>query len=451
MPLEDCGLTRLQRLALWVYSLIMRGLVPLLRRKLRRRGQAELGYLLHVEQRLGHYPGLPASSGWLWVHAVSLGETRAAGLLLTALRAQMPGLRVLLTHGTATGRAEGAKWLAPGDVQVWQPWDTPEAVARFLAHFRPALGVLMETEVWPNWVRGCRAQGVPLWLVNARLSAKSLHQAQRMGGLARPAYAGLHAVLAQTPADADRLRQLGAAVRGVLGNLKFDVTPDAAQLGQGRRWREAAGGRAVVMLASSREGEEALWLQALRAQPWAQQVLWLVVPRHPQRFDEVARLIQSAGLSVFRRSEWRDDSPDAAARANVWLGDSLGEMQAYYAMADLAWLGGSFMPLGGQNLIEAAACGCPVLMGPHTFNFADAAQQAADVGAAVRVADMDGAMRHTRQWLDDAAALAQARQAGAELLRQGRGAAQRCATLLLDEYRQRTGMAPPQVEKAGLP
>ncbi len=441
MPPEDCGLTRLQRLALWVYSLAMRGLVPLLRRKLHRRGQAEPGYLLHVEQRLGHFPGLPKSSGWLWVHAVSLGETRAAGLLLTALRAQMPGLRVLLTHGTATGRAEGAKWLAPGDVQVWQPWDTPEAVARFLAHFRPALGVLMETEVWPNWVRACRAQGVPLWLVNARLSAKSLRQAVRMGGLAWPAYAGLQGVLAQTTADADRLRQLGATVQAVLGNLKFDVTADVEQMRQGRQWRAASGGRAVVMLASSREGEEALWLQALRAQPWTQQVLWLVVPRHPQRFDEVARLIQGAGLSVFRRSEWRDDSPDAAARADVWLGDSLGEMQAYYAMADLAWLGGSFMPLGGQNLIEAAACGCPVLMGPHTFNFADAAQQAADVGAAVQVADMDGAMRHTRQWLDDAAALAQARQAGVELLRQGRGAAQRCAALLLDEYRQRTGRA----------
>ncbi len=437
MPPEVRGLTLLERWTLWVYSLAMCCLVPLLRRKLRRRGQAEPGYLAHVEQRLGHYPGLPPSSGWLWVHAVSLGETRAAGLLLSALRAQMPGLRVLLTHGTATGRAEGARWLAPGDVQVWQPWDTPEAVARLLAHFRPTLGVLMETEVWPNWVQACRAQGVPLWLVNARLSAKSLHQAQRMRWLAQPAYAGLHAVLAQTPADADRLRQLGAQVQGVLGNLKFDVTPDEAQLAQGCRWREAAGGRPVVMLASSREGEEALWLQALRTQSWAQQVLWLVVPRHPQRFDEVADLIQQAGLTVFRRSEWRDDPPDTAAHANVWLGDSLGEMQAYYAMANLAWLGGSFMPLGGQNLIEAAACGCPVLMGPHTFNFTDAAQQAADVGAAVRVADMDGAMAHTRHWLDDEAALAQAREAGAKLLQQGRGAAQRCATLLLDEYRQR--------------
>ncbi len=434
MPPEKHGLTLLQRWTLRVYGVFMRCLVPLLRRKLRRRGLAEPGYLAHMEQRLGHYPNLPPSSGWLWVHAVSLGETRAAGLLLNALRAQMPGLRVLLTHGTATGRAEGARWLAPGDVQVWQPWDTPDAVTRFLAHFRPTLGVLMETEVWPNWVHTCRAQGVPLWLVNARLSAKSLHQAQRIRWLAEPAYAGLSAALAQTHADADRLRQLGAHVQGVLGNLKFDVTPDAAQVALGRRWREAAGSRPVVMLASSREGEEVLWLEAFRSQPWAQQVLWLVVPRHPQRFDEVAGLIQQAGLTVCRRSDWRNDPPDTAASANVWLGDSLGEMQTYYAMADLAWLGGSFMPLGGQNLIEAAACGCPVVMGPHTFNFAEAAQQAAAVGAAVQVPDMSAAMAQTRQWLDDEAALLCARRAGDEWLQLGRGATWRCATLLLDAY-----------------
>ncbi len=453
----------LERMALAVYGLLMRLLQPWVRRRHRRRGRAEPGYLEHMEQRFGHYPGLEPSSGWVWIHAVSLGETRAAALLLAALREQVPGMRLLLTHGTATGRAEGARLLRPGDLQVWQPWDTPAAVQRFLQQFRPALGVLLETEVWPHWVQGCRAHGVPLYLVNARLNPKSLRAAQRLRCLMRPAYAGLSAVLAQTEADAARLRQLGAVAVQVLGNLKFDLTPDAAQIERGRRWRAALGGRRVVMLASSREGEEALWLQALRQAPsqvqagWLgtaqdhrsaagpaapashhQDPLWLLVPRHPQRFDAVAALLQQAGLSVFRRSQWPEgletaqelEASAAARSAQVWLGDSLGEMQAYYAMADLAWLGGSFLPLGGQNLIEAAACGCPVLMGPHTYNFHDAAEQALHCGAALRVPDMAAALPATRHWLDDAAALQRARQGCAALLQQGQGAAQRSAAEL---------------------
>jgi 3-deoxy-D-manno-octulosonic-acid transferase len=262
-----------------------------------------------------------------------------------------------------------------------------------------------------------------------------------MAWLARPAYAGLDAVLAQTTADADRFAQLGAPVQGVFGNLKFDVEPNLAQLALGRSWKQAAGARPVVMLASSREGEEELWLQALQNQPRAEQVLWLVVPRHPQRFDEVAGLAQQAGLKVFRRSAWQDHQDlAAAATADVWLGDSLGEMHAYYAMADVAWLGGSFLPLGGQNLIEAAACGCPVVMGPHTFNFADAAEQAEALGAAVRVNDIDQALERTASMLGNPKALAQARDACGTLMRQGQGAAKRYATFLLGGYRERVGM-----------
>ena len=163
----------------WLYSCLMQLLQPLLRRKLARRGRMEPGYLHAVEERFGHYT-VPASSGYLWIHAVSLGETRAAAVLLAALRAQWPGLRLLLTHGTATGREEGKALLQPGDVQVWQPWDTPQAVQRFLTHFRPCLGILLETEVWPNLVAASKAAGVPLVLANARLSAASARNAQRL-------------------------------------------------------------------------------------------------------------------------------------------------------------------------------------------------------------------------------------------------------------------------------
>ena len=437
-------LSRWERLALALYGLLQRLLWPLVRLKLRWRGRAEPGYLEHVEQRLGHYPGLAPSSGWLWVHAVSLGETHAAALLLAELREQMPGLRLLLTHGTATGRAQGAQLLRPGDLQVWQPWDTPAAVARFLAHFRPAVGLLIETEVWPHWVQGCRAQGVPLLLVNARLSPRSARGAQRLRVLLRPAYAGLSAVLAQTEADAQRLRQAGAAAVQVMGNLKYDLQTDAALIERGRHWKQALGGRRVLMLASSRAGEEALWLQALRTaqrpEPEPEQgppalppdLLWLLVPRHPQRFDAVAALLHEAGLRVWRRSQWQGtELPPEARAAQVWLGDSLGEMQAYYTLADLAWLGGSFLPLGGQNLIEAAACGCPIVMGPHTYNFHAAAALAEQLGAAQRVPDMGTALHASAQLLHDASAHRAAQSGCAALWQQGQGAAQRCAAAVL--------------------
>ena len=389
-------------LARAIYSLLAWLAIPLLRRKLRRRAVAEPGYALAVQERFGHYAHEMARDGrpLVWIHAVSLGETRAAAILLGPLREQIPGMRLLLTHGTATGRAQGAGLMRPGDGQAWLPWDTPGAVRRFLRHFRPAVGVLMETELWPNLAAQCRGQGVPLVLANARLNPRSHAGARRLAWLARPAYAALSAAWAQTEADAQRLRDLGAPVAGVFGNLKFDARPDAALLARGRAWR-AGLARPVVLLASTREGEEAAWLecfkentaQAIDGQARAainmREVQWLLVPRHPQRFDAVARLCAQAGLTVSRRSGWGA----APLPADVWLGDSMGEMALYYAMADVALLGGSFAPLGGQNLIEAMACGCPVVLGPHTFNFAEAAQGAVQAGAAVRVPDMAQGVR----------------------------------------------------------
>lgn len=440
-----------------LYSVVTWGAQPLLRRKLRRRAKAEPGYGVAIGERFGRYPApidslmMHSSSDplgrFVWIHAVSLGETRAAAILLAALREQLPGMRLLLTHGTATGRAEGEKLLLPGDVQVWQPWDTPGAVARFLRKFRPAIGILMETEVWPNLVAGCHKRGVPLVLANARLNAKSLRNAQRLAALARPAYSNLAAVWAQTEGDAQRLRAIGARVAGVFGNLKFDVVPDAAQLAQGRSWRAQAP-RPVVMLASSREGEEALWLENLRlktasarvqhsqsainsgascTESAVRTVQWLIVPRHPQRFDEVHQLLLQAGLTVSRRSTWTG----APGAADVWLGDSLGEMALYYGLAHVAMLGGSFAPLGGQNLIEAAACGCPVVLGPHTFNFAEAAELACAAGAAQRVPDMTAGIAQATNLALDPAAHAAASERASHFSTAHRGAAQATAQAVL--------------------
>ena len=452
------------RSARWLYSALTWAAQPLLRRKLRRRAVAEPGYGEWVEERFGRYAEQGAAvqgsahgpSALVWIHAVSLGETRAAAILLPALRQQWPGMRLLLTHGTATGRAEGQKLLQPGDQQVWQPWDTPAAVARFLRQFRPAIGILMETEVWPNLVAACHARGIALVLANARLSAKSLRQSERMAWLARPAFAALAAVWAQTEADAERLRSLGAPVQGVFGNLKFDLVPDAAQLAQGHQWR-AASPRPVVLLASSREGEEAMWLEEIMSnRPLAldgralaatkteasqgaamavaaASVQWLIVPRHPQRFGAVAELLQQAGLRVARRSQWGSAPPftEGDCHAEVWLGDSLGEMALYYGLADVALLGGSFAPLGGQNLIEAAACGCPVVLGPHTFNFAEAAELACAAGAAQRVRDLEQGVATACHLAHSSQELAAARNNALQFASAHRGAAQRTAAAVV--------------------
>jgi 3-deoxy-D-manno-octulosonic-acid transferase len=424
-------------LILHLYSFLMWLTQPLLRRKMRRRGVAEPGYVFAVEERFGRYDA-PAGSGFVWIHAVSLGETRTTAILLKALRERLPGMRLLLTHGTATGRAEGAALLRPGDVQVWQPWDSAGATRRFLAHFRPCVGILMETEIWPNLVASCASANVPLVVVNARLSEKTLQQSERLAFLARPAYGGLRAVWAQTEHDAARLRALGAPVQGVLGNLKFDASPDPAKLQVGREWRaawKARTGRPVVLFASAREGEELQLLQALRQLKSTPveagdvaNVQWLIVPRHPQRFDAVAALVEAEGFSVSRRSSWAD----APAPADVWVGDSLGEMALYYGLADIALLGGSFLPLGGQNLIEAAACGCPVLMGPSTFNFAEAAELSEAAGAAIRVDDMAHAVRKALDLLADPPALSQAADAGPRFALAHRGAAMKTASAIAD-------------------
>jgi len=433
----------LQRLARIGYASALRLAVPAYVLKLWWRGRAEPLYRFAMGERFGFYGATAraaaesgaAAAGWLWVHAVSLGETRAAAALIDALRADRPGLRLLLTHGTATGREAGAALLRAGDAQAWLPVDTPGAVSRFFEHFHPAIGVLMETEVWPQLLLEAERRAIPMVLANARLSERSARRGQRLSALMRPAAESVALVLAQTQADATRLQAAGARRIEVCGNLKFDVTPDAALLARGTVWRQAAG-RAVVLAASTREGEEAALLAAWNQQS-APRPLLLLVPRHPQRFDEVAALIAAAGLSVSRRSTWADAPPPEAA-ADVWLGDSIGEMASYFGCAQVALLGGSFEPLGGQNLIEAAACGCPVLMGPHTFNFAEAAELALKEGAAQRVVDINAAVRLAVTMVapsaagstTDSAQTARSAERALAFAQRHRGAARRMAELI---------------------
>ena len=410
-----------------LYSALLWLAQPLYLLRLWWRGRAEPLYREALAERFGFYADAP-SSGWLWVHAVSLGETRAAAALIAALRERRPELRLLLTASTATGREAGRELLREGDRQTWLPFDTPGAVRRFLAQFRPALGVLMETEVWPNLRPMARAQGMPLVLANARLSEKSMRQGERYAALIRPAVEALALVLAQGEADAQRLRSAGAREVRVSGNLKYDMAPDPALVARGAAWR-AALARPVLLFAVSREGEEASLLAAWarRRAALAANPLLVIVPRHPQRFDEVTALMQGAGLSLARRSAWGEMPHDTALAADAWLGDSMREMPLYYGLGQVALLGGSFAPLGGQNLIEAAACGCPVVMGPHTFNFAEAAELAAVAGAAQRVETMAAALDAALALLADAQALAHAGERARAFAAEHRGAARRMA------------------------
>ncbi len=428
------GGRRLYTLGLWLAA-------PLVLARLALRSRRQPGYLDHLGERFGRYrsrsvptaPAVPPSAGTAsverpgplyWLHAVSVGETQAARPVIEALRARRPDARFLLTHMTPTGRATAHELFGDTVQSVYLPYDFPFAVRRFLDHFRPDVGVIMETELWPNLVSACQRRGVPLYLVNARLSERSAARYRRFPQLTADALRGLSGVFAQAAADADRLRSLGAPEVVVTGNVKFDALPSPALVAVGERWRAGWAGRPVLIAASTREGEEALVLEALRATQ-VPGLLLLLVPRHPQRFDEVARLLDQAGLRSARRSAPGGLESLADRSIQVLLGDSMGEMAAYYAACDIAFVGGSLLPLGGQNLIEPCALGRPVLVGPHTFNFREIAAQAIEAGAAIRVADPAALAHEAERLFGDPAARTAMGEAGAAFARHHRGATAR--------------------------
>jgi 3-deoxy-D-manno-octulosonic-acid transferase len=370
-----------------LYTILGSAALPLLPLRLWWRGRREPGYRRHVGERFGRYHAHVSGTVY-WIHAVSVGETRAATPLVQRLKATYPEATLVLTHMTAAGRETGQTLFNDNVVQVWLPYDVPFAVHAFYAHFRPAAGFLLETELWPNLVAAAQDVGTPLFLVNARLSESSARGYRRFAALSRPMLGRLAGVAAQSAADAERLSELGAPQAIVTGNLKFDVTiPDTAlELGAGFRARFGAT-RPIWLAASTRDGEEVLLLDALARRPLPGNPLLVLVPRHPQRFATVAELLRSRGVPFIRRSKGGAPIP---ADVSVVLGDSMGEMPAYCAAADVAFVGGSLLPLGGQNLIESLAVGTPVLIGPHTFNFSEATAGAIEAGAALRVADANG-------------------------------------------------------------
>ena len=424
-----------------IYNVLWWIVAPLAVLRLLIRSRKERGYREHIGERFGHTRGrLPEDDAPLiWVHAVSVGETRAAQPLIEALMKARPDARILLTHMTPSGRATGEQIFGDRVMRSYVPYDMPHAVRRFLRAWRPSLGLVMETEVWPTLIEECRRADVPLVLTNARMSARSFKRAAKFGKGTREVFGGFSRVLAQSPSDAERLTALGARNVAVLGNLKFDMSTPPELAARGHAWRAAIGSRPVWVAASTREGEEELVLQAFAALG-VENALLILVPRHPQRFNEVAALVEKAGLRYERRSTWAPGAAGGPApgvarplpgNVTVLLGDSMGELGAYYAASDLAFIGGSLLPLGGQNLIEACGVGVPVLIGPHVFNFTQATADAVAAGAAVQVQDPAELARALRELFNDKARRTAMGGAASAFAARHRGATARTVDVLM--------------------
>jgi 3-deoxy-D-manno-octulosonic-acid transferase len=380
------------------------------------RSRKQPEYRRHWGQRWGLCLARPDSNTQLiWIHAVSVGETRAAQTLITEFEKAYPKLRILVTSMTPTGRQTSELLYGNRVLRSYLPYDYSGAMNRFVDHWQPTIAIIIETELWPNLMAACSRRAIPVCLVNGRLSERSLRKGLRLRWLITPALQQFSAIAAQSQADAKRLQELGAEHLTITGNMKFDISPPQKQLELGRSWRGRLGGR-TVLAASTREGEERLLLaqwHLANAAKGIDTTLLVIVPRHPQRFDEVADLIAEAGFKVLRRSQVLAAQDDGASSqqpgdqrfsfdgSQVLLGDSMGEMFAYYAMADVAILGGSLLEHGGQNLIEPCSVGTPVIMGPHTFNFEEAAEQASALGAAIRVGNAKQAVLSALALIND--------------------------------------------------
>jgi 3-deoxy-D-manno-octulosonic-acid transferase len=400
------------------YSLLLYSLIPLAVARLVWRSFRNRGYRQRWVERFGFVARLKGPV--VWLHAVSVGEVRAADPLVRALQRDYPGYRVLVTTMTPTGSATVRELFGDSVAHCYAPYDLPTAVARFLNRTRPALALVMETELWPNLFHQCGRRGIPLMLANVRMSEQSARGYRRFRRLTGATLRQVRVVGAQSPADAGRMRELGAPRVEITGSIKFELRVPEGLDGRAAALRTGLGARPVWIAASTRDGEEPQVLDAfegLRAR--FADLLLVLVPRHPERFDAVARLCTQRGLRVERRSTRADG---ASADTDVLIGDTRGELLLLYAAADVAYIGGSLVPLGGQNLLEAAAVGCPAVFGPHMFNFREISRLALERGAARQVQDSTGLAEAVGDYLADAAGRGAAGEAGRRFVEENRGA-----------------------------
>jgi 3-deoxy-D-manno-octulosonic-acid transferase len=412
-----------------IYTWLIRLAVPFAFAGVLWRGLSDRSYWQGLGERFGWVRPRPSLS--IWLHAVSLGEMSAAAPLVRALHARYPQLPLVLTTATPAGRARAQTLFAALADVHFLPYDTPGSVSRFLERTQPRIAIIMETELWPNLFRECQRRAIPVVLASARLSAKSVSRYRRFGAL----FSGLFrnvTVAAQSTEDAERFQSIGAAAdrTRVIGNVKFDLAVDAGLLGTGEILRTAYGGRPVWVAGSTHAGEEEQLLEAhALLQKHRPDALLLLAPRHRDRFAAVADLLARRGITFARRSvpAATDVLPVAAA---VLLVDTLGELAALYASADVAFVGGSLVPIGGHNLLEPAALGLPVLTGPSHENGKDIARLLLRQGAALEVSDAHELKALVLRLFDDPAEAKRIGAIGKEIVESNRGSVQRLLALI---------------------
>ncbi len=412
----------------FIYSLLLYLLAPWVLTRLAWRGLRNRGYWQRWGERFGFVPRLEGPV--IWLHAVSVGEVRASAPLVKALARDYPGHRILITTMTPTGSATVRDLFGDSVAHSYVPYDLPTAVWRFLNRTRPRLALIMETELWPNLFHQCRARGIPLILANVRMSEKSARGYRRVASLARATLGKVRRVGAQSQADAQRMVALGAAPDAVriTGSIKFEMHLPDDLTTQAGTLRAGLGKRPVWIAASTRAGEEEQVLDAFALlRQSSPELLLVLVPRHPERFDAVAKLCRQRGFAIERRSARRDRvAPETA----ILLGDTMGELLLFHAAADVAFIGGSLAPLGGQNLLEAAAVGTPVVFGPHMFNFTEISRMTIEQGAGRQVRDAAELASVVADYLKNPEARRAAGAAGRAMVEENRGALERTLALV---------------------
>lgn len=395
------------------------------------RGLRDRAYWRNFGQRFGLGPAVASSP--VWVHAVSVGEVQAAASLVMALRAHYPETPVLVTTFTPTGAARARALFRDAAEVRFLPFDLPGSVRRFLDRARPRLAIIIETELWPNLYRQCRRRRIPLVIASARMSRRSIERYRRLGALFRETVAGGVVIAAQGEGDAERFRALGAAAESthITGNLKFDFTlpPDIAERGRALR-EQYAPDRAVWVAGSTHGGgeEEAVLVAQRHVGSSGRGALLVLAPRHPNRFGEVATWLEREGVSFARRSQSATSAP--TKKLDVLLLDTLGELLYFYAAADVAFVGGSLVPIGGHNLLEPAALGLPILTGPNNSNGEDVARLLLECGAAKVVHDGAGLGARVAELLSDQASREEMGHRGRAAVDRNRGALENLMSLV---------------------
>jgi len=418
-----------------LYTLLLYLLTPLVLLRLWWRGRRNPGYRKRTAERFGLYPET-FPEGCIWIHAVSVGESQATQPLMRWISENLPDVPVVISTTTPTGADRVAQMYRDTVTHVYFPYDLPFAIRRALQAFRPRLMVVMETEIWPNLMHICEKKGIPVVLANARLSAQSAKGYGRIRALIAPAIRSFAAIAAQNQQDAGRFIALGADRQRVhvCGSVKFDVRIPASVREHGELLRTAWGtGRHVWVAASTHPGEDELLLDVHRSiLERYPEALLVLTPRHPERFNEVAALVDRQGFSYCKRSE----SPVCNQASQVYLGDTMGELTVFFAAADVAFVAGSLMPVGGHNILEPASLGLPVIVGPHMKNFLGITQLMLDAGALVQVADSDELARVLLELFDNAEQRTAMGQAGLDVVERNQGALDCIAELLAQSLKK---------------